>query len=238
MVKKNLLPLDMLVTGVFARFFPRCNLLFALLDVSRWLEGIPIALRVVLISMVPVVELRGAIPVAMVTWDMPWNRAFLWSVLGNMVPIPFILIFLEPVSAWLMERSRLMDRFFTWLFRRTRRKHSHTFERWRDVALCLFVAVPLPGTGAWTGALAAFLFGVPFPRAMLSIFTGVILAGAVVTSVTYFFQHLPGWLTALSVAILVLVLLAAWWRGRNEPEQGNGTLGVSGPGTNGGQPHA
>lgn len=200
----------------FRTVFRRHGQLMALFDAARWLGGIPVALRVILISMVPVLELRGAIPVAMVGWGMPWSRAFLWAVLGNMLPIPFILLFLDPVSSWLMKKSAVMERFFLWLFRRTRRKHSHTFERWRDIALCIFVAVPLPGTGAWTGALAAFLFGVPFYRAMLSIFIGVLIAGSIVTSVTYFFQQLPGWLTGVSAAVLVTVLAAAWLGGKRE----------------------
>lgn len=204
----------LLASAIMPSVLSHGGISLALLDVTRWLEGIPLAIRVIFISMVPVVELRGAIPVAMAAWGMSWPSAFLWAVLGNMIPIPFILLFLEPVSTWLMKRSRIMERFFSTLFLRTRRKHSRAFERWRDLALCLFVAVPLPGTGAWTGALAAFLFGIPFRRAMLSIFAGVIIAGAVVTSVTYFFQQLPGWLTGLSAAVLALALLVAWWKGR------------------------
>ncbi|MEM4188828.1 MAG: small multi-drug export protein [Candidatus Hadarchaeum sp.] len=205
-----------ILTGLSLQLMSKVGLPLAFLDVTRWWQGIPAPLRVVLISIIPIVELRGAIPVAMVTWEMSWTRAYLWAVLGNMIPIPLILTFLDPVSTWLMERSRLMDRFFKWLFQRTRKKHSHAFERWRDLALCLFVAVPLPGTGAWTGALAAFLFGIPFSRAIVSIFSGVLIAGAIVTSVTYFFQQLPGWFTAMSAGILAFILLAAWLKGKSE----------------------
>jgi len=161
------------------------------------------------IAMIPIFELRGAIPAAEV-WGMPLWSAYIWAVIGNMIPIPFILLFLGPVSDWLRRHSRSMDRFFTWLFARTRRKHSKAYERWKELALCLFVAIPLPVTGAWTGALAAFVFGVPFWPALLSIFCGVLIAGAVVTIVVLYVTSVPLWLTLVSAVLMGLLLLALW----------------------------
>ncbi len=181
-----------------------------------WYASIPVWLRTFLIAMVPIIELRGALPLAHSAWGMPLWEAYLWSVVGNMVPVPFILLFLEPVSEWLRRHSSVMDRFFSWLFARTRRKHSKTFEKWRDLALCVFVGIPLPGTGAWSGALAAFVFGVPFWPALVAIFFGVLLAGAAVTAVILYFETFPLWLTLASAAIMAGVLLGIWLMGRRE----------------------
>jgi uncharacterized membrane protein len=178
--------------------------------------GIPVWLRAFLIAMIPILELRGAIPLAHNSWGMSLPQAYMWSVIGNMVPIPFILLFLEPVSEWLRKRSQRIDRFFAWLFARTRRKHSKTFERWRDVALCVFVGIPLPGTGAWSGALAAFVFGVPFWPALIAIFGGVLLAGGAVTLVILYFETFPLWLTLLSAVLMAAVLAIVWLRGRQD----------------------
>ena len=181
-----------------------------------WYTSIPIWLRTFLIAMIPILELRGAIPLAHNVWGMPLWEAYLWAVFGNMVPIPFVLLFLEPVSKWLRRHSNVMDRFFTWLFARTRRKHSKTFEKWRDLALCIFVGIPLPGTGAWSGALAAFVFDVPFWPALTAIFFGVLLAGAAVTAVILYFETFPLWLTLISAAVMVGVLAGIWVMGRRE----------------------
>ena len=181
----------------------------------HWLGSIPVWLRTVVISMIPIIELRGAIPAAKY-WDAGLGTTFFWAVLGNMLPIPFILLLLGPVSDWLRRRSGIMDRFFTWLFARTRRKHGKSFEKWRDAALCIFVAIPLPGTGAWTGALAAFVFDVPFSHALPAIFLGVLIAGVVVTLVVYFVSTVPLWITLVSAVAMGLLILAFWWTSRRE----------------------
>lgn len=183
-----------------------------------WLGNMPVWLRTLLISMVPFIELRGSIPAASY-WGAGFRTTFFWAVLGNMLPIPFILLLLGPVSEWLRRHSRPMDRFFTWLFSRTQRKHSRSFERWRDLALCFFVAIPLPGTGAWSGALAAFVFGVPFRRAMVAITCGVLIAGTVVTLVVYFVSSVPLWVTLVSAAAMAVLLGFLWFILRREREE-------------------
>jgi len=190
----------------------------------EWLSGIPVWLRTLLISMVPFIELRGSIPAASY-WKADLWTTFLWAVVGNMIPIPFILLLLGPISDWLRRRSRAMDRFFSWLFSRTRRKHSRSFERWRDLALCFFVAIPLPGTGAWSGALAAFVFGVPFRRAMVAITCGVLIAGVVVTLVVYFVSSVPLWVTLVSAAAMALLIAFLWFAMRREKEEAPGEEG-------------
>lgn len=151
----------------------------ALYDAVR---GLPHGLAVLIVAMVPIAELRGAIPLGLLGFDMPAAQTFLWAFVGNMIPVPAIVFALEPVSNWLRRHSRLFDRFFDKLFSRTREKHSWRFERFRDAALISFVAIPLPMTGAWTGALAAFLFGIPARRALPLIASGVAIAGCIVSA--------------------------------------------------------
>ena len=146
------------------------------------LQGVPPWIIVILIAMLPIVELRLALPIALLTLDMPVAQAIFFSILGNMLPIPFILYLLGPVSRFL-SRWHLFERFFNWLFARAKRK-SKAVERYEALGLILFVAIPLPVTGAWTGSVAAYLAGIPVWRSMLFIFLGVCIAATVVTLAT------------------------------------------------------
>lgn len=141
--------------------------------------GLPPEIVTLIISMFPIVELRGSIPWALTLGQMPWPRAYVLSILGNMIPVVPLLLFLGPVSQFL-RRWPPMDRFFLWLFTRTHRR-SQAVQRYGPLGLALFVGVPLPVTGAWTGSAAAFLFGIPFRKSFPAILLGVCLAGAVVT---------------------------------------------------------
>ncbi|OHA70083.1 MAG: hypothetical protein A3D64_00595 [Candidatus Wildermuthbacteria bacterium RIFCSPHIGHO2_02_FULL_49_9] len=140
-------------------------------------------LLTLLVAASPVVELRGAIPLALVGYGLPLWQAFPLAVAGNMVPVLF-LPFLGITARELSLHSVLLERFFSWMFERTRRKHERSFELLRDFALVFFVAIPLPFTGAWTAMLVAFVFGIPFPRAFPLIFFGVIIAGGIVSALT------------------------------------------------------
>ena len=137
-----------------------------------------------LLAMTPIGELRASIPVALEIYRLPVWSAFTFSVLGNMVPVVFLLLLLKPVSEWLSHRWYKFNRFFVWLFERNKRIHSRKFEVWKELALIVLVAIPLPFTGAWTGAICAFIFRIPFKKALPLIFLGVLIAGAVVTALT------------------------------------------------------
>lgn len=150
----------------------------------EFLNGIPPQLATLLLAALPVGELRGALPVALVVYKLSLPSALFWSILGNMLPIYFILLLLERVSTWLSARSALCRRFFTWLFERTRKKLEVQVKRYGVWALIIFVAIPLPATGAWSGAAAAFVFGLPRKKAFLAILAGVLIAAAVVTILT------------------------------------------------------
>lgn len=134
------------------------------------------------ISMVPVIELRGAIPIAIQSYGLAWPIAYLVSVLGNMVPVPFILLFLRRVFQWLggFEKTAPLIKWFE--------KHAHTKGRtvtkYAALGLFILVAIPLPGTGAWTGALVAAILDMRMTKAVPSIFLGVVVAGAAVTALT------------------------------------------------------
>ena len=112
------------------------------------------------------------------------TTAYFLSIIGNIIPVIFILWLIEPVSGFLMKRIKLCRRFFAWLFGRTRANHNHKFEKWGALALITFVAIPLPMTGGWSGALAAFVFGIPFKKSLLLIFAGIMIAGVIVTAMS------------------------------------------------------
>ncbi len=131
------------------------------------------------LSAMPITELRGAIPFAIFVLDMPWHEALAWSLIGNIIPIPFILLMLDPAQK-LISRWSYGDRFFRWLFARSRRKGGKV-EKYGVIGLTMFVASPLPVTGAWTGAAIAFVFGIKFKHALPAIIAGVVIAGAIVT---------------------------------------------------------
>ena len=143
-------------------------------------DGIPEELVTFLISMVPVIELRGAIPYATAAGIAPW-LAFVLSVLGNMLPVPFILLFIRKILDWMKQFPRL-SKIAVWVETRAAGKGVRV-KRSQMIGLFLFVAIPLPGTGAWTGALIAALINMRMRRAIPSIFLGVIAAGIIVTLV-------------------------------------------------------
>lgn len=145
---------------------------------------LPEEIKTLLIAMSPIFELRASIPIALTVYNLPLWSAYLFSVIGNIIPIVFILWLLEAVSGFLSRHSVSFERLFKWLFTRTRDRHKNKFERWKEFALVVLVAIPLPFTGAWTGALAAFVFGIPFRKAFPLIAAGVAIAGLIVAFAT------------------------------------------------------
>lgn len=152
------------------------------MNLVQSLQGLPPEVATFIMATLPISELRGAIPIALGVYKLPVWSAVLWAVLGNLAPIPFILRLLEPVSNFLRERWRIWDRFFNWLFARTRRKGERYFQVYKEMGLVLFVAIPLPITGAWTGSVASFLFGLSLGRGFFLITLGVLIAATIVTA--------------------------------------------------------
>jgi uncharacterized membrane protein len=137
-------------------------------------------LYVILISATPISELRGGIPVAYFRYDFDWHWAFLVAVAGNILPIPFLLLLYDPVVK-LVSRVAWIKRVVDWFFRYTRRRGG-LVEKYGWVGLTIFVGIPLPITGAWTGSVLAYLLGIEYKRALLAIFLGVLVAAVVVTT--------------------------------------------------------
>ena len=143
---------------------------------------LPNVLVVLAIAASPISELRGAIPWAILEYHFPWYYAFLLAVIGNILPVPFILLFLSNVSR-LLSRIGIINRILQWFFENTRRRGTF-IQKYHRLGLMLFVAIPLPITGACTGSIAAVLLGVEFKHAFLSICAGILIAGVIVTCAT------------------------------------------------------
>ena len=139
-------------------------------------------LWVFFISMLPIVELRGAIPVGAVM-GLSMVPNYLVSVFGNFLPVPFILLFIRAILNW-MKTTKRLAKIALWLEEKAD-KHADKVTRYATFGLFLFVAIPLPGTGAWTGSLIAALLGMKKRHALLSVFLGVLTAGLIMTLASY-----------------------------------------------------
>jgi len=138
--------------------------------------SLPVA--TVVLATLPILELRGALPVALLAPDpLPLWQAYPLAVFGNMLPIPLIIWLLEPATN-VLRRCRLGDRFVEWLFARTRRKGKN-IEKYETWGLVMFVAIPLPVTGAWTGSVAGHVFGLKKGRTFFACFLGACIAGVI-----------------------------------------------------------
>lgn len=135
------------------------------------------------IAMVPVLELRGAIPIGTAYGLDLWTAIFV-SILGNLVPVPFIIVFIKKIFAWMRRRLPRLDGLVTGLEKRAADK-SETVEKYAFWGLFILVAIPLPGTGAWTGSLVAAMMDMPMRKAFPAIALGVVGAGIIVAFVTY-----------------------------------------------------
>ena len=162
-------------------------------------------MAVLFISALPVVELRLAIPVAIIGLEMPWYNALILAIIGNMLPVPLILLFFNTIYR-LLGKIGFFSRMLKWLVERTRRRGG-IIERYERIGLILFVAIPLPVTGAWTGSLIAAILSLKFWPSLLSIFIGVLTAGIIVTCLS-----LLSWVGALiaGIGLSVLAVSGLW----------------------------
>lgn len=137
-------------------------------------------LIVFFVSMVPIIELRGAIPYA-VGLGLPLLPSYIIAIIGNMIPVPFIFLFARKVLVW-GSTKKYIGKFFTWCLKKGEKggeKLKQSAGKGLYIALLIFVGIPLPGTGAWTGTLAASLLNMDFKKSTLSVMGGVILAGII-----------------------------------------------------------
>lgn len=140
------------------------------------------------ISMLPVVELRGGLPYG-IALNLDYPIALVTALLGNMLPAPFIIRYARSALEWLRKKSGWLDRIVSALERRAHLK-GRLVRKYRALGLCILVAIPLPGTGVWTGALAAAFLGMRIKQAVPAIFLGLCIAAAIMTAVTYGVIHL------------------------------------------------
>lgn len=156
-------------------------------------------IKVFLIAMIPIFELRGAIPIGVLSYKLPLWEVVPLALAGNMVPIFLILLLFDWVTR-ICYKVPFLRRMLEALFRRTRSK-SAVIEKYEEIGLMLFVAIPLPVTGAWTGSLAAYLMGLNFWKSIFFIFLGVCIAAVVVSILT-----LLGWIGA-AIALVALTFV-------------------------------
>lgn len=158
---------------------------------TEWLGGsIPGELIAFLISLLPILELRGGL-IAASLLHVPLGPAFLICYIGNILPIPFILLFIRRIINYL-KKTRMLHGFAGWLERKSE-KNKDKVTKYKMLGLLLFVAVPLPGTGAWTGALVAAMLDMPLKKSLPVIVLGVLIAGVIMSVITYGLAALLSW---------------------------------------------
>ena len=153
------------------------------------LGAIPNEIKLIIISMLPIIELRGAIPVG-VLLGMPPIESFLISIVGNLIPIPFVILLVRPIFNW-QKKTKLFAGLMEKLEKRIEKKADSVMKK-AALGLYIFVAIPLPGTGAWTGALIASMFDMRFKYALPAIVLGVLTAGIIMTVGSYGISSLVG----------------------------------------------
>ena len=155
------------------------------MELLSWLEHTAAGEFVftMLVSMIPVVELRGGLPVGVALGLRPW-QALVAGILGNMIPLPFIVVYIRRVFKWTRRR---LPRFNGVVNTLEKKAHlgGRRVSKYKYLGLMILVAIPLPGTGGWTGALAAAFLDMPLRKALPSILTGVCIAGTIVLFITY-----------------------------------------------------
>lgn len=142
------------------------------------------------IAMLPILELRAALPFG-IAIGLPVPRAFILAVLGNVIPVPFIILFIRRIFGWMRERSLYLQQLVERLESRAYKK-AQVFYKYEILGLILLVAIPLPGTGAWTGALVAALLKIRLKVAIPCILIGILLAGTLVCITTLGIIHVSG----------------------------------------------
>ena len=154
-----------------------------------FLETVGKELCVFFCSMIPIIELRGAIPMGAAfnaaLGGMPFWLTYLLSVVGNMLPIPFILLFIKKVIKWMsVSKVKFFNKVANFLLNKVEKKRDK-IEKYSFWGVCLFVAIPLPVTGAWTGSLVVAMIDMKFWKALLSCLIGVMIAGVIMTLISY-----------------------------------------------------
>ena len=141
-------------------------------------------LQIFFAAMTPVGELRISIPIGIHVLDLPWYQVFPISILGNLLPVLLLVPCLNVGATWLRKYPTFLTKMLDWRARSLLNTHTTHFAKYGPIFLVVLVAIPLPMTGAWTGSLASWAFGIPARKAIPLIATGIIIAGFIVTVLT------------------------------------------------------
>ena len=149
-----------------------------------FLEKVGRELCVFFCAMLPIIECRGAVPLGCAL-GLPWWQNALFSAAGNLLPVPFILLFINAILRWMSKsKVKFFNNVANWLFAKAE-KNREKIEKYAFWGVTLFVAIPLPATGAWTGSLVAAVFNMKLWRSMLSAIIGILIAGVIMTLISY-----------------------------------------------------
>ena len=158
-----------------------------ILSIEEFFTGINPSFGTFMISLIPIIELRGAIPVG-IGCGLHWLWVYVICVIGNCLPVPLVIRIIRPLIEWLL-RSKMFRRTGEWLQNRTEKK-TEKVTKYKKLGLLIFVALPLPGTGAWSGAMIAGMMNMRIKDAFPAIAGGVCIAGVIMVVISKFFQYL------------------------------------------------
>lgn len=144
----------------------------------------PAQLSVFLMAMTPIGELRLALPMGIAAYHLPIWQVVILSIVGNMIPATIILLFAPAFHRYLEKSHGWMHKMWMKYLARAQRKFAGDYAKWGLIGLAIFVGIPLPMTGAWTGSVAAFVFGLPFSKSWAAIFAGVVMAATIILFTT------------------------------------------------------
>ncbi len=152
--------------------------------IVSWFSGFPGELATFLIAAIPITELRAAIPIAYEKFELSAFSSWLWSVLGTFSAMVLIVLLLYPIADFLSRHFAVFKKFFEWLFEHTRKRANSKMEKYGEWAIFILAATPIPFIGGYSGALAAFVFGVPLKKSLPLLLFGTMLSGLVVLLIT------------------------------------------------------
>lgn len=155
--------------------------------IISWFAGFPKELATFLIAVIPVTELRAALPLAYTEFGMSAFWAWFYSVAGTFFAMVLIVLLLDPVAKFLSKNIEIFRKFFDWLFAHTRKRANGKMEKYGSWAIFILAATPIPLLGGMTGALAAFVFGVPLKKSLPLLLFGTMVSGVIVLGITVYF---------------------------------------------------
>lgn len=151
--------------------------------IDIWSTYLGKIIMTLLVSMAPIIELRGAIPIG-VGNGLDFKVALIVAIIGNMIPVPFIIFFIRKIFLWMRNKNETLNNLVV-KFENKAAEKAKLVDKYEWFGLVILVAIPLPGTGAWTGALVAAMLNMRIKKALPAIFIGVVIAGFIVTYITY-----------------------------------------------------